>query len=104
MGGKFLGPVFQVLIARLLLPADFGVFAIALAWIAAFEIIKDWGLTHAILVRRGGKAELSLQFAFGPYRAVFLSDNSCNDPGCCRSLWPRRPHSRASFGRFNSVH
>jgi len=62
MGGKFLSPVFQVLIARLLLPADFGVFAIALAWIAAFEIIKDWGLTHAILVRRGGKAEIALQF------------------------------------------
>lgn len=62
MGGKFLGPVFQVLIARLLLPADFGVFAIGLAWIAAFEIIKDWGLTHAILVRRGGKAEIVLQF------------------------------------------
>jgi O-antigen/teichoic acid export membrane protein len=62
MGGKFLGPMFQVLIARLLLPADFGVFAIGLAWIAAFEIIKDWGLTHAILVRRGGKAEIVLQF------------------------------------------
>jgi lipopolysaccharide exporter len=61
IGGKFLGPVFQVLIARLLLPADFGVFAIGLAWIAAFEIIKDWGLTHAILVRRGGKAEIVLQ-------------------------------------------
>jgi O-antigen/teichoic acid export membrane protein len=62
IGGKFIGPVFQVLIARLLLPADFGVFAIGLAWIAAFEIIKDWGLTHAILVRRGGKAEIVLQF------------------------------------------
>ena len=62
MGGKFLGPIFQVLIARLLLPEDFGVFAIAIAWIAAFEIIKDWGLTHAILVRRGGKTEIALQF------------------------------------------
>ncbi|MDH5740807.1 MAG: oligosaccharide flippase family protein, partial [Nitrospira sp.] len=62
IGGKFLGPIFQVLIARLLLPADFGVFAIGLAWIAAFEIIKDWGLTHAILVQRGGKAEIVLQF------------------------------------------
>jgi len=62
MGGKFLGPVFQVLIARLLLPADFGVFAIALAWIASFDILKDWGLTHAILVRRGGKTEIALQF------------------------------------------
>jgi teichuronic acid exporter len=64
VGGKFLGPLFQVLIARLILPSEFGVFVIALVWIAAFEIIKDWGLTHAILVSRGGKAEISLQFTF----------------------------------------
>ena len=62
LSGKILGPVFQVLIARLLLPADYGVFALALAWVAVFEIIKDWGLTHAILVRRGGRAEIALQF------------------------------------------
>lgn len=61
-GGKLLGPLFQVLIARLLLPADFGVFAIALAWLAIFEIGKDWGLSHAIIVRRGGKSETDLQF------------------------------------------
>lgn len=61
VSGKVLGPVFQVLIARLLLPEDFGVFALALAWIAAFDIIKDWGLTHAILVRRGGKPEVAFQ-------------------------------------------
>lgn len=61
-GGKLLGPLFQVLIARLLLPADFGVFAIALAWLAMFEIGKDWGLSHAIVVRRGGKLETDLQF------------------------------------------
>ncbi len=62
VSGKVVGPVFHVLIARLLFPGDFGVFAIALAWIAAFEIIKDWGLTHAIIVRRGGEAELAVQF------------------------------------------
>lgn len=60
--GKVLGPIFQVLIARLLLPGDFGVYAIAVAWVAVFEVIKDWGLTHAILVRRGGRAEIALQF------------------------------------------
>lgn len=62
LGGKLLSPVFQVLIARLLVPEDFGVFAIALAWLAAFDIGKDWGLTQAILVSRGGKAEIRLQF------------------------------------------
>ena len=62
VSGKILGPIFQILIARLLLPTDFGVFAIALAWVAMFDIIKDWGLTHAILVRRGGKHEITLQF------------------------------------------
>ena len=70
MGGKFLGPVFQVLVARLLLPGDFGVFAIALAWVAVFEIIKDWGLTHAILVRRGGKSEIALQFTVQIFTAL----------------------------------
>lgn len=62
LGGKLMGPVFQVLIARLLVPADFGVFAIALAWIAAFDIAKDWGLSQAILVSRGGRTEIRLQF------------------------------------------
>lgn len=61
-GGKVLGPVFQLLIARLLLPADFGAFAIAIAWLAAFEIAKDLGLTQAIVVIRGGKREIALQF------------------------------------------
>ena len=62
VGGKLLGPAFQLLIARLLLPADYGIFAIAFAWLAVFEIGKDWGLTQSIVVRRGGKPETALQF------------------------------------------
>jgi PST family polysaccharide transporter len=62
LGGKLLGPALHVLIARLLVPADFGVFAVAVAWLAAFELVKDWGLTQSILVARGGTRELRLQF------------------------------------------
>jgi len=62
LSGKLLGPAFHVLIARLIVPEDFGVFAIAMAWLAAFEIGKDWGLTQAILVSRGGASVLRLQF------------------------------------------
>jgi O-antigen/teichoic acid export membrane protein len=62
VGGKLASPIFQVLIARLVLPGEYGVFAIALAWIAAFDVVKDWGFTHAIVVRRGIPAEIALQF------------------------------------------
>lgn len=62
VAGKLLGPLFQLLIARLLLPTDYGAFAIAMAWLAAFEVWKDWGLTHAAIVRRGEKPDTSLQF------------------------------------------
>jgi O-antigen/teichoic acid export membrane protein len=51
-----------VLIARLVLPQEYGVFAIALAWLAIYDIVKDWGFTHAIVVRQGGQAEIALQF------------------------------------------
>lgn len=51
-----------MLIARLVLPEEYGVFAIALAWLAVFDIAKDWGFTHAIVVRQGGRAEIALQF------------------------------------------
>jgi O-antigen/teichoic acid export membrane protein len=51
-----------VLIARLVLPQEYGVFAIALAWLAVYDIVKDWGFTHAIVVRQGGQAEIALQF------------------------------------------
>src|SRR5690606_15675703 len=62
LGGKLLNPLFQIFIARLILPADYGAFAIAVAWLAFFEIGKDWGLTQAIVVRRGGAPEIALQF------------------------------------------
>jgi O-antigen/teichoic acid export membrane protein len=38
------------------------VFAIAVAWLAVFEIGKDWGMSQAIVVRRGGAPEIALQF------------------------------------------
>jgi O-antigen/teichoic acid export membrane protein len=62
LGGKLLNPLFQILIARLLLPEDYGAYAIAVAWLAFFEIGKDWGLSQAIVVRRGGTPEIALQF------------------------------------------
>lgn len=69
LGGRLLAPLLQVLIARLLLPGDYGAFAIALAWIGALEVFKDWGLTQAILVR-GGKPEIGIQFTLQLATAV----------------------------------
>jgi PST family polysaccharide transporter len=62
MGGKLFAPAFQLFIARLLAPEDLGTFAIAVAWLAVFEVGKDWGLTQAIVISRGGSSETSLQF------------------------------------------
>ncbi|OGA55749.1 MAG: hypothetical protein A3G81_19500 [Betaproteobacteria bacterium RIFCSPLOWO2_12_FULL_65_14] len=87
LGGRLFGPVLQVLIARLLLPDDYGAFAIGLAWIGALEVCKDWGLTQAILVR-GGKPEIGIQFTVQLATAVVF----------CLTTLALAPVAAGSFG------
>lgn len=61
-GGKVVGPLLQLLIARFLVPEDYGAFAIVMAWLAMFEIVKDGGLTQAIIVRQEGSNAVYVQF------------------------------------------
>ncbi len=60
--GRLIGPLAQIAIARFLDPAQFGLFAIGVAWIALFEILKDLGLNHAIIVEEDRRCFVSLQF------------------------------------------
>ena len=57
-----LGPLLQLLIARLLVPEDFGAFAVSIAWLSLYDMCKDFGLGQAIVVQRGGSEHVSLQF------------------------------------------
>lgn len=69
LSAKLVAPIFQIIVARLLVPADYGVFGVAMAIFAFFEIIKEAGLTQAIIVNQGGEKDIRLQFTV----QVFLS-------------------------------
>ena len=59
---KITGPIFAILVARLIEPRDYGVFAIGVAVAAFFQIGKDLGLSQAIIVDDKNDEHLSLQF------------------------------------------
>jgi len=50
VGGRLLVLVATALLARLLVPADFGLVALALAFIAFLEVAADLGLTQALVI------------------------------------------------------
>jgi len=52
IGQKVVTPLFHLFIARLVLPEDYGDFAIAIAFMFFYDAIKDIGLTDAILAKR----------------------------------------------------
>ena len=60
--GRILGPLLQILVARILLPSDFGVFAIVLAVVAMLEVVRDLGFTQAVIVDHAEKDYLPMQF------------------------------------------
>jgi len=66
IGGKFFAqaiiPLFAILIARILDPVDFGLFAIAAAIIGFIDIIKDLGISQAIIIEQDDNDLISMQF------------------------------------------
>lgn len=62
LAGRTLGPLLQIMVARILLPSDFGVFAIVLAVIALLEVVRDLGFTPAVIVDHAEADFLPLQF------------------------------------------
>ncbi len=60
LGGKILYPVFQIVIARLLAPEDYGVFMICFLIYSFYSIIKDLGLTDSIIVSREKNSDIQL--------------------------------------------
>ncbi len=60
--GKLLNPLLQLLVARFLLPEDYGIFSLALSVILFAEVFKDLGLTDAIIVSQEKINYIALQF------------------------------------------
>jgi len=52
IGQKVVTPLFHLFIARLLLPEDYGNFAIAMTVMFLYDVVKDIGLSDAILAQR----------------------------------------------------
>ncbi|MDD5560582.1 MAG: oligosaccharide flippase family protein [Candidatus Omnitrophica bacterium] len=76
IGGKFLAqaifPLFTILIARILNPDDFGLFAIAAAVIGFIEIIKDLGISQAIIIEQDDNNLISMQFTVQLFLGVII--------------------------------
>lgn len=60
--GKLINPLLQLLVARFLLPEDYGIFSLALAIVLFAEVFKDLGLTDAIIVSQDKINYIALQF------------------------------------------
>lgn len=82
IGGKFFAqaitPLFAILIARILNPVDFGLFAIVAAIISFIDIIKDLGISQAVIIEHNDNDLISLQFTvqlflgIAIYGAIFI--------------------------------
>ena len=66
IGGKvvtmFITPLFAILIARILQPSDYGIYGIAFAVISFINIIKDLGISQAIIIAKNDEDYTSIQF------------------------------------------
>jgi O-antigen/teichoic acid export membrane protein len=61
-GAKLLTPLFQIAIARILSPADYGSFAVAMAVVYLHDVFKDLGLNDAIIATYQSEQEISTLF------------------------------------------
>jgi O-antigen/teichoic acid export membrane protein len=62
MSAKAIGPIFSILVARMLLPKDYGVFGVAMASMALLNLTKDLGVSQAIIVTQDDDDWRSIQF------------------------------------------
>jgi teichuronic acid exporter len=72
IGTKVIGPIFSILVARILSPEAFGVFGVAVAFVAFFELFKDCGLSQTVIVDHQREDFLSLQFTVQFFLALLL--------------------------------
>ena len=73
---KLIKPLFSILVARILIPEDYGVLAIAIAVQAFFVTIKDLGVTSVIIIKNDGydytKLHFSIQFVTAAFNYVLI--------------------------------
>lgn len=62
MSAKAIGPIFGILVARLLLPEDYGVYGIAMAFMAFLTLSQDLGMRQAIIIAQETEDWCSIQF------------------------------------------
>jgi len=74
ISGKFFAqamiPLFAIFIARVLDPIDFGIFAIAATVISFVDIIKDLGVSQAIIIEHNDNDLISMQFTIQLFLGV----------------------------------
>jgi PST family polysaccharide transporter len=64
VGGRLLVLICTVILARVLVPADFGVVALALTFMVFLDTVKDLGLGQALIVVPDGRLAAAAQTAF----------------------------------------
>lgn len=63
----------QIALARLLAPADFGLYSLAFFYLTAFSILKNWGAESAVLHRRDRVKEVASTLWFFQLGVSFLT-------------------------------
>jgi len=64
-------PVFSILVARILVPEDYGLVAIALGIYAFFNTIKDFGISSVIIINKDGYDYTRIHFSFQFLISIF---------------------------------
>lgn len=62
-GAKLIAPLFQIAIARILSPSDYGYFAVVIAIVYLYDMVKDLGFTDSIVANFRSNQQVSAQFS-----------------------------------------
>ncbi|GJM07769.1 MAG: hypothetical protein DHS20C11_00450 [Lysobacteraceae bacterium] len=71
--GRLAGPLLQLLVARLLEPAAFGLFAVVLVFVSFAEVIRDFGVTQIFVMRQSPDHHINYQFTLQLGLAIVLA-------------------------------
>lgn len=71
--GRLAGPLLQLLVARLLEPAAFGLFAVVLVFVSFAEVIRDFGVTQIFVMRQSPDRHINYQFTLQLGLAIVLA-------------------------------